>query len=114
MFDIRTVFTTISTIRQQLTRVKDVDPPLSRTSVVYRVPCSCGKQYIGETKRTLGTRIKEHQTATKRGENEKSAIAEHAWTKQHHPVWNQTSVMEQARNVNIQRVKEAFFISLDA
>ena len=35
-FDIRTVFTTISTLRQQLTRVKDVDPPLSKAVVVYK------------------------------------------------------------------------------
>ena len=55
-FDIRTVFSTISTLRQQLTRVKDVDPPLRKPGVVYRVPCSCGKQYIG--KRALGTCIK--------------------------------------------------------
>ena len=48
-FDIRTAFTTISTLRQQLTRVKDVDTSLSKAGVVYRVPCSCGKEYIGET-----------------------------------------------------------------
>jgi len=40
---------------RQLTRVKDVDPLLSRAGVVYKVPCSCGKKYIGETKRGLGT-----------------------------------------------------------
>ena len=96
-FDIRTVFTTTSTLRQQLTRVKDVDPPSSKAGVVYRVPCSCGKEYIGETKRALGTRIKEHQSATRKGEIEKSAIAEHAWTEQHHPIWDQTAVIEQAK-----------------
>ena len=77
-FDIRTVFSIISTLRQQLTRVKDVDPPLRKAGVVYKVPCSCGKQYIGETKRALRTRKKEHQSATRRGETEKSTIAKHA------------------------------------
>ena len=61
-----------------LYRVKDVDRPLSRTGTVYRVPCSCEKQYIGETNRALGTRTIEHLTATERGETEKSAVAEHA------------------------------------
>ena len=103
-----------STLRQQLTRVKDVDPPSSKAGVVYRVPCSCGKEYIGETKRALGTRIKEHQSATRKGEIEKSAIAEHAWTKQHHPIRDQTAVIEQAKNVDILRIKEAFCISLSA
>ena len=49
-YDIRTVLTTTSTLRQQFTRVKDVDPLLSRAGVVYKIPCSCGKRYIGETK----------------------------------------------------------------
>ena len=62
----------------------------------YHVTCSCGRAYIGETKIAsspghtpggcgLGTRlrqrepltcIKEHKAATRRGELEKSAIAE--------------------------------------
>ena len=90
--DIRTVFTTISKLRQQLIRVKDVDPPLSKAGVVYtcKVPCSCGKEYIGETKRALGTCIKEHQSATRGREREKSTTAEHAWAEQHHPAWDKT------------------------
>ena len=113
-FDIRTVFTTISTlmIRQQLTRVKDVDPPLSKASVVYKVPCSCGKEYIGETKRALGTLIKEHQFATRGGETEKSAIAEHTWAEKHHPAWEKTSTIKQAKNVDVLRIKKAFCIML--
>ena len=48
-YGIRTVFTTISTFQQQLTRVKDVDPLLSRAGVVYRIPYGdCEKAYIGE------------------------------------------------------------------
>ena len=64
-FDIRTVFTTMSMLRQQLTKVKDTDPTLKKSSVVYKIPCSCGLAYIGETKRSLETRLKEHQAATK-------------------------------------------------
>ena len=59
-FDIRTVFPTISTLRRQLARVKDVYPLLSRSGVVcmYSIPYSYGKEYIGETKTSLGTNIK--------------------------------------------------------
>ena len=92
-FDIRTVFTTVSTLRQQLTRVKDVDPPLRKAGMVYKVPCSCVKEYIGETKRALETRIKEHQSTTRGGETEKSAIAERAWT-EHHPAWEKTTTVD--------------------
>ena len=43
-----------------------------------RIPslCSCGHVYIGETKKALETRIKEHKAATRRGKIEKSPIAE--------------------------------------
>ena len=57
-YGIRTVFTTISTLRQQLTRVKDMDPLLKRAGVVYKIPCSCGQE-------TLETRLKEHQAVTR-------------------------------------------------
>ena len=46
--------------------------------VVYSIPCSCGKVYIGETTRRLGQRMNEHQDACRKGEK-KSAVAEHAW-----------------------------------
>ena len=59
-----TVFTTYTTLHQQLTKVKDMDSPLKRSGVVHQIPCSCGLAYIGETKRALVTRLKEHKTVT--------------------------------------------------
>ena len=50
--------------------------------------------HIGETKRALGTRLKEHQAVTRRGEVEKSAIAEHAWAEQHQPLWEEISILQ--------------------
>ena len=111
-FDIRSVFTTVSTLRQHLTRVKDRDPLLRKSGVVYNIPCSCGMQYIGETRRALETRLKEHQAATRRGELERSALAEHAWTEHHPPAWDEVAVLEQARNDNVLRIKEALCIIL--
>ena len=64
-YDIRTVFTTISTLRRKLSKVKDSDMMLSRAGVVYTLPCNCGKEYTGETKRALATHLKEHQVATR-------------------------------------------------
>ena len=47
-------------------RVKDRVPTAMKSNLVYRVPCSCGKVYIGETIRRLETRIKEHEEACKK------------------------------------------------
>ena len=106
------MFITISTLRQQLSKLKDPDPMLSRAGVMYRIPCSCGNEYIGETKRALGTRLKEHQTATRRGEVEKSATAEHAWAEQHRPAWDKIAILEQARREDHLWIKEAFCIAM--
>ena len=70
----------------------------------------CDKVYIGETRRALGTRLKEHQANTRRGEVEKSAIAEHAWGEEHRPAWDETAILERARREDILRIKEAFCI----
>ena len=40
--------------------LKDPDPPLLRSHVIYRFLCDCGDSYIGRTERALMVRIKEH------------------------------------------------------
>ena len=62
-FGIGAVFKSGPTLRGLLTEVEDPLPTEKQSSVVYEVPCTCGKVYIGETKRRLGTRLKEHKDA---------------------------------------------------
>ena len=66
----------------------------------------------GDTKRALETRLKEHQAATRRGETEKSAIAEHAWSQHHQPLWEETRVLDRASHNATLLIKEAIHISL--
>ena len=81
-----------------------------RSKVVYQIPCSCGKKYIGETVRRLETRMKEHQDACQKGTLEKSALAEHAW-ENHHPIkWEEATVIDQARTYKELLLKEAIHI----
>ena len=82
-------------------RVKDQDSLEKKSNVVYQVPCSCGHVYIGETKRALQTRIKEHKVATRRGELEKSAITEHAWKHHHKVEWDEIKVLDEAANTTM-------------
>ena len=96
-FNIRVVFKSRQTLRSMLTKVKDTLPLGKQSNVVYRIPCSCGQVYIGETKRRLETRLKEHRDACERGMMEKSAVAEHAW-ENHHPIdWEETTVLDRGR-----------------
>jgi len=111
-YNLRTVFKSAATLRGQLMQVKDRDPLERRSNVIYQVPCSCGRVYIGETKRALETRIKEHKAATRRGETTKSAIAEHAWKEHHVILWDETKVLDQAKNNTTLLIKEALYIRL--
>jgi hypothetical protein len=110
--NVRTIFKSLPTLRHQLCRIKDKDPIERSAGVVYEIPCACGQTYVGETKRALGTRLKEHQAATRRGEIHKSAIAEHAWTHKHQLSWAETRILDHARNTSIFRIKEAIHILL--
>ncbi|GJQ84994.1 hypothetical protein Trydic_g3656 [Trypoxylus dichotomus] len=56
---------------------KDPRDPLTSTGV-YGIPCSCGLVYIGTTKRSINTSLKEHKRNCRLGQADKSAVAEHA------------------------------------
>ena len=81
--NIRVAFRSSRTLRAMLSSVKDKVPAEKQSGVVYKIPCSCGKVYLGETERRLETQLKEHKDACRRGQLERSAVAEHAWTHQH-------------------------------
>ena len=42
-------------------KVKDPTPLEERPGIIYKITCICGDFYVGETKRTLATRLKEHK-----------------------------------------------------
>ena len=50
---IRTVLKSDTTLRSHLVRPKDTVNPAKQDGVVYRIPCECGKVYIGETGRSF-------------------------------------------------------------
>ena len=87
-------FSSGPTLRSLLTKVKDPLPVEKQLNVVYEVPCTCGKVYIGETKRRLGTQLKEHRDACAKCLTDKSAIAKHAWTSNHPINWARTRVLQ--------------------
>ena len=68
-FNIRVVFKSGRTLCSMLTKVKDTLPLGKQSNVVYHIPCSCGQVYIGETRRRLETRLKEHRDALREGDD---------------------------------------------
>ena len=70
-FKLRTTFSTIKLESITSPRLKPKKPLLLTTHCIYEFECPCQKTYIGETKRILWERIKEHRT------DKKSHIYEH-------------------------------------
>ena len=90
---IRTAFKTTNTLGCMLTKVKDPTPHNKRPGVIYKIRCECGHFYIGETGRTLNTRLKEHKAACRLGAFERSAVAEHTWQPGHAIDWENVEIM---------------------
>jgi hypothetical protein len=54
-----------------------------RTPGIYRVPCDCGRVYIGQSGRPIQIRIKEHNRHIRLVQPDKSAVAEHSINDEH-------------------------------
>ena len=53
---------------------KDKQSVLRRSNVVYKITCSCGDSYIGQTKTNLEFRIKEHKPGLSKNDTD---VSEH-------------------------------------
>ena len=91
---VRAVFKSETTLRSQLVRPKDAVDPAKQDGVVYRIPCECGKVYIGETGRPMQDRIKEHDRDIGLARTETSAVSEHAHNTGHKPHWNEVKFID--------------------
>ena len=107
--DIRVFHTTPLKIHNLLHSHKDRLEPECRPGV-YRIPCQCGKVYIGETGRDLPTRLKEHRAHGRRGDYDKSAIVKHSHTTDHKIYWDQAQLIANINHWFPRRIREAIEI----
>ena len=105
-YDIRRVFTSGSTLRRYLLRVKPPTEFNMTKNCVYSIPCSCGKTYKGETGHPLKVRLEEHPEAVVRGEIEKSGMADHIWKEKgnHLPLWDKVEIIDRDEHWRIRRL----------
>jgi len=76
--DTKTFYYSINKLRTIIKGQKDSIPKLSQTNLVYRLTCrDCDATYVGQTGRTLKTRISEHQNHINRNTTTQSVITEH-------------------------------------
>ena len=74
---------------------------------VYRIPCTCGKMYIGETGRNLKVRQKEHKDCCLKCQSDKSALAKHAWENDHPIEWDDSELLVPVKNYFSRQIRES-------
>src|SRR5436190_1533465 len=109
--NIRTVFKSTRTIRSQLTKVKPNNLDQQNKNVVYKVPCSCDRNYIGQTSRPVKTRIEEHMKKVKNKESYGSKISEHVLETGHNIKWTDSCVLYKEQNWKKRNFAESLFMA---
>nr|XP_060632240.1 uncharacterized protein LOC132775540 [Anolis sagrei ordinatus] len=108
--NIQTIYKPTKKIQQMLRSAKDKRDPLTCAGV-YRIPCSCGQVYIGTTKRSAQTRIKEHERHCRLLQPEKSTIAEHLMNQPGHSIlFENTERLDHTNNHHVRLHREAIEI----
>ena len=74
------------------------------------IPCECGKAYIGETGRSIRTRVKEHCAHIRLNRMQKYALAQHSYGTKHPIKMEDMKVLAQVDNWSLRRVREVIEI----
>jgi hypothetical protein len=105
-YNIRSVFRPGPSLRRILSSERPMRESGETTNAIYEIPCTeCDEVYIGETKRRVHTRLKEH---CKRSD---SAVHQHMVTNGHEINFDSFRIRAQNSNTYERRIKEALFIS---
>ena len=111
---VRVMFRPHMTLRQQLVHPKDPVPSSMKSGVVYSISCTtCPAVYVGQTSRSLETRLKEHKAAVRHAKTEVLAVAEHVWKENHQMDFQQASILAQEPDTCQRCLLESWFIQTE-
>jgi len=84
---------------------------MSKNDVVYKISCSnCDMSYVKQTKRQLGTRIKEHMSDIKKKNGILSVVSNHRLEYDHDMNWSETAILDVELSYVKRIVSEMFYI----
>jgi len=72
---------------------------------------SCNARHIGETGRSLETRLKEHKASVRLGKSDVSALADHANSQGHDIEWDETIILTKQSHWLKRKLTEAWCIA---
>lgn len=109
-YGIKTIFHPHMQLRSLVRSPKDKEP--LNVPGVYMIPCSCGKNYIGETGRNISTRLTEHMRSMRKLDSRGSAVTEHSLSSgsTHYIRFDKVSVLAREKFFVPRKVREAIEI----
>jgi len=90
---------------------KDRLKPQQSTEIVYKINCkNCDQVYIGQTKRHLETRMKEHKNNIRNPSGNYSVVTEHRLSCNHDFEWDRPDILHKEKNRRKREIAEMLFI----
>ena len=100
-YNINTAFKNQKNLKMIFTPTKDKIPKELSSNIVYSIPCKgndCKAVYIGQTKRFLKNRLKEHKNNIKETPNKQNALTKHTVEKDHFFDFDRTRILANEHN----------------
>lgn len=107
--DVQMVFSSKNQLSNLLGGTKDTITPTDKSGICMAT-CSCGKKYIGLTKRALKKRITEHLRYVRNEDTEETALTEHVVTNKHKISPTSFKLLEGVRDVYKLNIAESLHI----
>ena len=105
------------TLSSLLPKPKDVINFEQKRGLVYQTSCrDCNAVYVGETRRSVRTRKREHADAVKTFNTKKSALSQHVMDFDHtrRIDWDNVKILKSESHAYRRRVAESFLINQKA
>jgi len=106
-----TGYRVLNNLREFIKVHKDKNELFSNNNVVYKIHCKdCSASYVGQTKRQLKTRVKEHSNNYKLTPSRHSVITEHILKYSHSFDWEKIEILDTEPNFFKRSVSEMLHI----
>lgn len=100
-----------NTLKNFIRTGKDTLDKMSACDVVYKINCTdCDASYVGQTKRQLKTRVREHRLDINKKSGSPSVISEHRLSENHDFDWDNVQILDKESSFKKRSISEMLHI----